>query len=117
MTKQFSRYSLVGVFNTLVHWLVFALMVWLGMSQAWSNGLAFLLAASFSYWVNSHFTFQKAPKKRSYTFFLLGMGAISVMVGALGDFYQWPGLVTLVSFSALSLFLGFAWSKWVVFRH
>lgn len=116
MKQQFSRYSLIGVFNTLLHWVVFAIIVSFGFSQAAANGWAFAVAASVSYLLNSRFTFQQTPQKKGYVFFVVGMGSISVLVGLLGDVFAWPGLLTLVLFSALSLTLGFAWSKWVVFK-
>lgn len=117
MTKQFSRYSLIGLFNTALHWLVFAIVVSLGFSQTLANGLGFITAVTGSYLLNSKITFKKAPNKKGYGYFVMGMGSISVLVGSLGDFFQWPGLLTLVIFSFISLTLGFFWSKWVVFKH
>lgn len=52
--RRFARYSLVGVANTLVHALVFlAAHLGLGLSQAHSNLLAFMMAASLSYQLNA----------------------------------------------------------------
>lgn len=117
MIKQLSRYSLVGVANTAVHWIVFALLFMLGLNQATSNGLAFLVAASLSYVLNAHYTFDKKPHKKGYAFFVLSMGLVSIWVGWLGDVFAWPAILTLVLFSLISLVLGFAWSKWVIFKH
>ncbi|AEG32179.1 GtrA family protein [Thiomicrospira cyclica] len=116
MAKKFSRYTLIGLLNTAVHWIVFALVVSLGFSQAIANGLGFLTAVTGSYLLNSKITFNKAPNKKGYSYFVIGMGSISVLIGALGDYLEWPGLVTLVVFSFTSLLLGFGWSKWVVFK-
>lgn len=116
MLKQFSRYGLVGILNTAVHWTSFALLLSLGWRQATANLLAFAIAVSLSFLINSRFTFQAAARVQGYVLFVMGMGLISLSVGALGDYYQWPGLLTLVIFSAISVLLGFAWSRWVVFR-
>lgn len=116
LIKKFSRYSLIGVFNTAVHWSVFGLVMLLVSSQALANGLGFLVAATVSYFLNAKWTFQQATDQRGYVVFMLGMGSISVLVGYLGDLWLWPGLVTLIVFSFISLILGFAWSHFWVFK-
>lgn len=73
---RFARYALVGIGNTLVHWLTFLLIHFgLGFGQGPSNLLAFSVAASLSYYINAHFTFAVRPAGQHYLMFLLGMGA------------------------------------------
>ncbi|MDF9616796.1 GtrA family protein [Pseudomonas entomophila] len=115
--RRFSRYALVGVGNTLAHWLVFlGLHLALGLSQAQSNFLAFAVAASLSYQVNAHYTFAVRPTGRHYLLFLLGMGCLSLALGALSDWAGLPPWLTLVTFSTVSLVVGYSFSQAVVFR-
>ncbi|MFK3772960.1 GtrA family protein [Pseudomonas sp. NPDC089406] len=115
--RRFIRYGLVGLGNTLVHWLVFfGLHSGLGSSQARSNLLAFAVAASFSYYLNAHYTFAVRPSHGRYLLFVLGMGALSLGIGALADRIGLSPWLTLVAFSALSLVLGYAYSHTVVFK-
>ncbi len=116
MRKQLSWYGFIGVFNTLVHWGVFGFLISLDTSQTIANGTGFAVAATTSYFLNARFTFEQKPQKKGYLYFVLGMGALSLVVGKLGDIYLWPGLVTLVLFSLISLVFGFMWSKYIVFR-
>lgn len=115
--RRFGRYGLVGIGNTLAHWLVFLCVhLILGLSQASSNFLAFAVAATLSYQVNAHYTFAVRPTGRHYLLFLMGMGCLSLSLGTLSD---WVGLspwLTLVTFSALSLIVGYSFSQAVVFR-
>lgn len=115
--RQFARYGLVGIGNTLVHWGVFlALHLLLGLNQARSNFAAFVVAASLSYLANAHYTFAARPTGWGYIIFLLGMGSLSLMFGAVADWADlWPGVV-LVSFSAISLLAGYVFSHTVVFK-
>lgn len=114
--QRFVRYGLVGIGNTLVHGLVFfCLHLLLGLSQAPSNLLAFMAAASLSYCLNARFTFDVPARGRRYLQFLLGMGGISVITGAVSDWLQLPGWVTLLAFCAISLLLGYAYSSIVVY--
>ncbi|AIZ34024.1 GtrA family protein [Pseudomonas parafulva] len=115
--RQMRRYALVGVGNTLTHWAVFfGLYLLLGLRQATSNLLAFLAAASLSYYVNARYTFAARPSKRRYLLFMSGMGALSLALGAISDWAQLSPWLTLSSFSALSLVLGYSFSRRVVFR-
>ncbi|MCY1406211.1 Prophage bactoprenol-linked glucose translocase [compost metagenome] len=66
--------------------------------------------------MNAQFTFAASATVAGYLLFLLGMGALSLGIGHLGDLWRLHGLLTVVLFSALSLVFGFLYSKYVVFR-
>ncbi|CAI8963664.1 CPS-53 (KpLE1) prophage; putative bactoprenol-linked glucose translocase [Pseudomonas sp. IT-P253] len=115
--KGFSRYTVIGVANTLIHWQIFFLLsVAADLSQAVSNLSAFCVAASFSYCMNALYTFDAKATPRGYLLFLGAMGALSLGIGHLGDVWKLHGLLTVAIFSALSLVFGFLFSKYVVFR-
>jgi len=112
----FGRYATVGVLNTLVHWLVFfGLIELLAMSTAWANLSAFCVAVTFSFFMNAHFTFSAQATGKRYLLFIVFMGALSFGIGWLTDQLGLLPLVALVSFSFLSLVLGFLYSRYVVF--
>jgi putative flippase GtrA len=113
----FSTYALVGLANTLLHWqMFFVLRVAVGLDQSTSNLAAFCVAASFSYYLNAIYTFDAKLSAMGYLVFLCLMGALSYVVGYLGDRWQIHGLLTVAAFSLLSLMLGFLLSRYVVFR-
>lgn len=52
--KLFSKYLTVGVFNTAIHWFVFAVGVYMfSVNQAAANFLAFATAVTFSFFANA----------------------------------------------------------------
>jgi putative flippase GtrA len=107
----------IAIANTLIHWqLFFILRIAFELSQACSNLLACCAAASFTFYANALYTFPKAPTVGRYAAFMLCLGGISLAVGALGDRWQWPGVLTVSVFSLISLVVGFLISKWLVFR-
>lgn len=113
----FKRYVSVGILNTLLHWTVFFIGVYLAeINQALSNLIAFLVAVSFSYVLNALYTFKKALRIYPYLIFTFFMGTLSFLTGALADKLMWPPWLTLVFFSSLSLVLGFLYSKFIVFK-
>ncbi|AZD10238.1 Bactoprenol-linked glucose translocase [Pseudomonas chlororaphis] len=115
--KGISRYTVIGIANTFIHWLVFFLLSLVaGLSQALSNLAAFCVAASFSFYMNARFTFAAKASIGGYLLFLGGMGALSLGVGHAGDVWRLPGLLTVLVFSALSLVAGFLFAKYLVFR-
>lgn len=116
LIKKFGCYSLVGIFNTVIHWSVFYLAILFGLTQALANTFGFVMAVSASYLLNAKFTFKQSVHKKSYVWFLLVMGLTSTSIGFLGDWLDWPGLMTLVLFSTISLILGFLFSNYWVFR-
>lgn len=115
--KGFFSYSLVGLANTLIHWQIFfVLRVAAGLDQSISNFSAFCVAASFSFYVNALYTFEAKTSVSGYVLFLCVMGALSFIVGYLGDRWYVHGLLTVTVFSLLSLVIGFLLSRFVVFR-
>jgi putative flippase GtrA len=117
MLKLFSRYLSVGVLNTILHWIVFVSILTLSsVGQAVANLVAFGVAISFSFFINSRFTFKSKATTGRYVIFVGFMGMLSLLTGAMADRLDWQPLVTLVAFSAISAMCGFLYSKYVVFR-
>lgn len=111
----FLSYALVGIVNSAIHWSVFALAMIILDDQGICNLIAFCVAVTFSFFMNAKFTFNTRPTGLRYTLFLSFMGLISYLFGAAGQALGWPKLVTLAGFSAISLILGFFFSRYVVF--
>ena len=113
----FSTYTVIGIANTVIHWqLFFVLRAAFDLSQAFSNFLAFCVAATCSFFVNATFTFGMAASVGRYLLFIFCLGSLSLAVGWLADRWRLPGLVTVVVFSLVSLVCGFLLSKYWVFR-
>lgn len=115
MDLSFLKYSFIGIFNTLLHFFLFYFLVFLSFKQALANLLAFLSAATFSYFMNAKFTFKSLYNFKKYLLFLLIMGILSFSLGFLADIFHLPALLTPIIFSALSLVLGFLLSKFFIF--
>ncbi|MEX2940778.1 GtrA family protein [Serratia fonticola] len=112
----FLRYASVGVLNTFVHWAVFALMFFSGFSQSISNVVAFCIAVTFSFFANARWTFKKEATTVRYMAYVLFMGGMAFCVGWIADDVNVNPIVTLITFSAVSLICGFIYSKLVVFK-
>jgi len=120
MTKTgqaFFTYGVIGIANTLIHWqLFFVFRELFHTTQATGNVLAFLIAASGSFYLNAFFNFAVPASLLRYATFMLCMGGLSWGVGNVADQWQWPGLATVSLFSIVSLLVGFALANWLVFR-
>lgn len=117
MLKLFSKYAIIGVLNTIIHWVVFAVCVYgLDAGQALANFGGFVVAVSFSFFANARFTFKSSSTTLRYMLYVGFMGTLSAAIGWEADKVGLPPLVTLVIFSAISLVCGFIYSKFIVFR-
>ena len=116
MLSIFSRYASIGVLNTAVHWAVFFVAVYLfGLSQSVSNLCAFCIAVTFSFIMNAKFTFKQKATGKRYAAYVVFMGALSLVVGAVSDALHAEPIITLILFSAISLVAGFLYSRFFVF--
>lgn len=118
MLKDFIRYFGVGIINTIVHWVIFAIIFYfIYSSQAVANLIGFLTAVTTSFFLNAKFTFKTSPTMLRYLLFVLFMGGLSFIVGCVAQKMAIHPLITMMFFSAVSLILGFLYSKFVVFSH
>ncbi|HFT7324570.1 GtrA family protein [Proteus mirabilis] len=117
MLQLFARYFSVGIINTLLHWVVFGIFVYLvTTTQATANLIAFIIAVTFSFFANAKFTFKKKATGGRYIAFTVFMGILSYLTGFIADKLDAMPIITLVAFSAISLVLGFFYSKLFVFK-
>ncbi len=114
--KQFSVYAFVGLANTAIHWSSFFILLWMTGHQSIANLVGFLLAATFSFYVNCHWTFGSTPTGKRYLLMVSFLGILSFVMGIIADNLKLLPIITLIAFSAISLMVGFLFSKWVVFK-
>ncbi|MFA2280549.1 GtrA family protein [Escherichia coli] len=117
MLNIFARYTSIGVLNTLIHWVFFGVCIYAAhTNQALANFAGFVVAVSFSFFANAKFTFKASTTTMRYMLYVGFMGTLSATVGWAADRCALPPMITLVTFSAISLVCGFVYSKFIVFR-
>lgn len=116
MLKLFTKYSSVGVMNTLIHWLAFAFLYSQHADQTLANFMAFCIAVTFSFFVNARWTFNTEATTMRYILYVCFMGSVAAGIGRLADYVHLTPLITLIAFSAISLITGFIYSNFIVFR-
>jgi|SRR5690625_1290446 len=113
----FRKYVSIGVLNTGLHWAVFFILVWLiELNTAWANLFAFFVAVTFSFFANAAYTFQAQATKKKYFLFTAFMALLSFALGWLSDALHLHPFMALISFSLLSLVLGFLYSRYIIFK-
>ncbi len=117
--KRFSNfllYALVGVLNTAVHWCIFLSLFYLaGMPQGPANFIGFACAVTVSFFVNARVTFKSSATLSRYVGYTVFLGALAYLTGALAQSMSMPPLVTAAGFSAISLTLGYLYSRFFIF--
>lgn len=115
VSQTFSKYVMVGILNTAIHWLSFLILFEFLATQSTSNFVAFLIAVTFSFFINSKFTFKSKRSFGRYVSFITFMSMVSFLTGYMADKMALPIILTLVIFSSLSLVCGYYYSKFFVF--
>lgn len=114
--NNFIKYILIGILNTALHWVVFYILLSYNLNQSKANLSAFIIATTFSYLLNSKYNFNKPVNFSRYCIFSIGMGCLNLAIGQIGDIYNFIPIITLMFTSLLSLFFGFLFSKFFIFR-
>ncbi|WP_342462702.1 GtrA family protein [Arsenophonus apicola] len=114
---HFAKYFSIGIINTLIHWIIFAIIVSItNTSQSYANLTSFLVSVTFSFFANAKFTFNKKATSSRYIAFISFMGMMSYLIGYFSDRLNIHPIFTLVTFSTTSLILGFLYSKFIIFK-
>ena len=114
--KGFSRYTITGVANTFIHWAVVAVLcLGLEVRQSLGNLTGFVIAGTFSFLINGRYNFKSPLSWQRYLSFMVFMGGLSLAVGHLADVLNLPLIFTFIVFSAISLGIGYHYSKYIVF--
>lgn len=114
---HFAKYFSVGIINTLIHWIIFAIIVSIThIPQAYANLIAFIVSLTFSFFANAKFTFKKKATGGRYIAFISFMGMMSYLIGYFSDRINIHPIFTLLTFSTTSLIFGFLYSKFIVFK-
>lgn len=114
--KQLLQYGLIGIANTMIHGIVFFLLLDL-FTQAISNLFAFFAAVSFSFYMNAIFTFKERPTPVRFLKMVFFMAICSYGFGFMGDYCQLEPAVTIVIYFILNPFIGFIFTKFLVFKN
>lgn len=117
MLKVFLKYAVVGGMNTVLHWLTFAIVFYcFSHNQMLSNFAGFCVAVTLSFFVNAKWTFQSDHTTSKYLMYVGFMGLLALSCGYLADKACLNPIITLIGFSAISLFVGFLYSTYIVFK-
>jgi len=124
--RQFYKFSVVGVFNTLIDFLVFLglirLISFFGDHVLYANVISFAVAVTNSYILNRRWTFRSsdAGLAQQYArFFVINLTGLAVNTGLLYIFvyqvhlYDVFGKILAIG---ITLFWNFFLNKWLVFK-
>jgi len=101
--------------NTAIHFVVFMMLVRFLEEQALSNLIAFLIAVTFSFFMNAKYTFSKRPTTSRFLKMVVIMACVSFFSGYIGDYLKLSPILTFIGYSAISYVFGFVLTKFFVF--
>lgn len=114
---NFLKYNLIGILNTLMHWSIYLILtLHFNYHSEYSNFISFLISASLSYILNSKMNYKTKINKRSYFKFMLIIGFISIFIAKLFLYLGINNLIMLISYTILNVFLGYFFTKKMVFK-
>ncbi len=97
---RLSRYGAVGIFTNVTLYLLFLLLVWMGLPPVLTSGLCYFLGVAMSYLLNRRWTFaSRSGHRQDLPRFLLA--------------YVFGLVVTLLSISVLLTWIGPAAAQFV----
>lgn len=64
--SRFIKFCVIGVINTIIHLVIYVLLLRQTDQVVISQIVAFIIASLFSYWANTLFTYQEKMQKRTF---------------------------------------------------
>ena len=112
--NKFVKFGLVGVLNTLINWIIFALLV--------ANVIAYVIATANSYIWNSKWVFKYNGKNKKETtakfviLNLIGLGLNTGILYLLVDMLGFNKLIALVITTGIVMIINYIVNKIWVFK-
>ena len=122
IAKQFSKYSLVGVINTITDFLIFTILISLiGINVYIANTLAFIAAVTQSYILNHRWTFRQKTHNHTVLRYLkfVAINAGGVVISTIVLFFTAEFMHPLIGklcAAVLVVIWGFTLSKIYIFN-
>lgn len=116
--RQFGLYLVVGGFNTMSSYVMYAALLWLGLAFQWANFLAMTASIGVSYLTQSRFVFSNSDARKVGSYALLWLGMYLCNIALIWMFKQagmddyMAGLVAMIPIVLLSFIL----QKFIIFR-
>jgi len=120
LAKQFLKFGIVGISNTLISLAIYYILVYLGVHYLIANIVAFVISVCNAYFWNSRYVFKKRNRSNvksfirtvvSYGFtFLLGTGLLFIMVELLHISLWIAPLINLCVTTPLNFVLSKFWA-------
>lgn len=120
--NKFIKFGLVGVLNTLINWIIFALLNFVGVYYIVANVIAYAIATANSYIWNSKWVFKYngEDKKETTAKFiilnLIGLALNTAILYFLVDILSFNKLVGLVITTAIVMVINYIVNKIWVFK-
>ena len=120
--NKFVKFGLVGVLNTLINWIIFALLNFIGVYYIVANVIAYVIATANSYIWNSKWVFKyngKNKKERTAKFVILnliGLGLNTGILYLLVDMVGFNKLIALVITTGIVMIINYIVNKLWVFK-
>ncbi|WP_194192042.1 GtrA family protein [Clostridium chrysemydis] len=123
-SKKVAKFAIVGVLNTLISWVLFIVLNWLGVYYLAANIIANSIAVVHSYLWNSIWVFKykgsaKAKLKASIKFILLnvvGIGINALIMYVAVDFFNLNKLIAMVVATGFVMVLNYVVNRLWVFK-
>ena len=120
--NKFVKFGLVGVLNTLINWIIFALLNFIGVYYIVANVIAYVIATANSYIWNSKWVFKynwKNKKETTAKFVILnliGLGLNTGILYLLVDMVGFNKLIALVITTGIVMIINYIVNKLWVFK-
>ena len=119
--NKFVKFGLVGVLNTLINWIIFALLNFIGVYYIVANVIAYVIATANSYIWNSKWVFKYNGKNKKETtakfviLNLIGLGLNTGILYLLVDMVGFNKLIALVITTGIVMIINYIVNKlWVL---
>ena len=120
--NKFIKFGLVGVLNTLINWIIFAVLNFVGVYYIVANVIAYAIATANSYIWNSKWVFKyngKDKKETTIKFIILnliGLALNTAILYFLVDILLFNKLIGLVITTVIVMVINYIVNKIWVFK-
>lgn len=119
LSHRLLKFCMIGGGATLIHAVIFLIIIWIGRSQIFANCIAYAFASIWSYVFNAWWTFGASLSWRGLVRFQMTNSVLllsGIVIAILGEWLRCPPVVTLAVTVTVGPMLSYLCHSRITFR-
>ncbi|WP_411844065.1 GtrA family protein [Salinicoccus sp. HZC-1] len=118
LNNEFSRFVIIGLLNTLNYYMIYTVLIFIGLPYIAAHLIGFILAFIISYFLNCYFVYRVKPTWSKFLRFpltqVINMGMQTLLLYVFVDIFSWNEILAPLPVLVVTVPVTYTITRWVL---